>query len=327
MDVARLKSLSVSLREAVAAHGVTVSHGQALDLIAAVPGLRDWPEVIAFPDRVAACRLDADAVERIARRVTGRYEVTVRPDMLTFSLRRMSLLYRSSSGPMRRLIVTSDSSGAGHLMQSRIADQVVESHAFDTLVSGPVPPGPGPIAFYEARDAAYDHDPQIVGEVGDWNRAAPALRRWSELLVLCKACERVELWIDPDPDAQLRFVQLLSWLGAHPDVSEKLHVIHADEPLGQRGPGDARTISPRIEKVDGTHLRIAGRVWEAYGRPTPKRGSTFLPTISTGCRMCDARSCSCSASCLRSIPRWARPSACCWKSSRQARCGRRISCT
>ncbi len=46
MQIEWLESLAVDLRAALAVHGVTVSHGQALDLIAAVPGLRDWPEVM-----------------------------------------------------------------------------------------------------------------------------------------------------------------------------------------------------------------------------------------------------------------------------------------
>ncbi len=275
MNVEWLKSLAVGLRGALAEHGVTVSHGQALDLIAAVPGLRDWPEVIAFPDRVAACRFDEDAVERIARRVTGRYPVGTRPEMLTFSLRHMSLFYRSSSRSMQRLIVTSDSSGAGHLKQARIADHVIESHAFDRLVSGPIPPGQGPSAFLKAREAAYDRDPLIAGEL-EWNRAKPALRRWSELLVLCKTYERIELWIDPDPDAQLRFIQSLDWLGAHPDVVEKLYMVHADDPLGGRGPDALRTFEATADKVGAAHLRIARLAWDAYRRPSPEAWFALL---------------------------------------------------
>lgn len=199
-----------------------------------------------------------------------RHRVTTRPEMLTFSLRHMSLFYRSASDAMQRLIVTSDSSGAGHLMQSRIADQVIESHDFDPLVSDPVPPGSGPAAFYPAREAAYHHDSLIAGELYEWNRAVPALHRWRELLALCKTCERIELWIDPEPDAQLRFVQLLDWLGSHPDVIEKLYVVHADDPLGGRSADEVRTMYPHIEKVDGAHLRTAGHAWEAYRRPTPQ---------------------------------------------------------
>ena len=278
MDVAWLESLAVRLRSVLAEHGVAVSQAQALDLVAAVPGLRDWPEAMAFPDRVAACRYDDDAVDRIARRVTGLHAVTVRPEMLTFSLRHMSLFYRSSSstGATRRLIVTSDASGCGHLKQSRIADQVVVSHAFDSLVSGPVPLGPGPAAFLAAREAAYAQDPSIAHELREWNRADAALRYWSELLALCRRHERIALWIDPDPDAQLRFVQLVDWLGAHPDVIAKLHVVHADAALGERDAEDLRTMHPAIEPVGEAHLRTARAAWHAYRYPTPQAFAALL---------------------------------------------------
>ncbi len=272
MDIAWLKSLAVRLRGVLAQHGVNVSHGEALDLIAAVPGLRSWPEVMAFPERTAACSLDAEAVERVARRVTSRPEATIDPERLRSSLRNMSLFYRprSSTGATHRLIVTSDASGSGHLKQSRIADKVIVSHAFDSLVSGPVPPGEGPAAFLEAREAAFASDSTITGQWWDWNRAMEALRHWNELLALCKLYERIELWIDPGPDEQLRLVQLLDWLGVHPDVIGKLHVVHADEALGERSADDVRTLQPTIEKVSDAHLRTARAAWDAYRSPTPR---------------------------------------------------------
>jgi hypothetical protein len=58
---------------------VCVVHGQALDPIAAVPGLRNRPKGIAFPDRVAACRLDASTASRLAFRLVKRHQVKLSP--------------------------------------------------------------------------------------------------------------------------------------------------------------------------------------------------------------------------------------------------------
>jgi len=73
MDSGQLKRLAVKARELLASWEIEISHGQALDLVAALPGLRNWPEVIAFPDRVAACEIDLNATGRLARRIGTRF--------------------------------------------------------------------------------------------------------------------------------------------------------------------------------------------------------------------------------------------------------------
>jgi len=43
----------------------SVGHGQSLDLVAALPGLRNWPEVMAFPDRVGGAKDEESLLSRI----------------------------------------------------------------------------------------------------------------------------------------------------------------------------------------------------------------------------------------------------------------------
>jgi hypothetical protein len=88
MDLPQLKLLAGSLRGLLDQRGVSVVHGQALDLIAAVPGLRNWPEVLAFPDRVAACRLDASTASRLAFRLVKRHHLELSPEELVQALDR-----------------------------------------------------------------------------------------------------------------------------------------------------------------------------------------------------------------------------------------------
>lgn len=73
MDISTLKVFAQRLRAYLQQHTISVQHGQALDLVAAVPGLRNWPEVIAFPDRVAEASCDDGACQRLASRVAARY--------------------------------------------------------------------------------------------------------------------------------------------------------------------------------------------------------------------------------------------------------------
>jgi hypothetical protein len=75
MDVPQLKLLAGLVRALLEQHNVPVGHSQSLDLIAALAGLRNWPEVNAFPDRVAACNLDQGSSSRLAYRLKSKHGV------------------------------------------------------------------------------------------------------------------------------------------------------------------------------------------------------------------------------------------------------------
>lgn len=79
MDLQQLKSLAERVRALLQQHSSPIGHSQSLDLVAAVPGLRNWPEVVAFPDRVAACDLDDAAARRLAFRLNKKYQVSLSP--------------------------------------------------------------------------------------------------------------------------------------------------------------------------------------------------------------------------------------------------------
>lgn len=69
MDLQQLQLLAGRMRALLQQSNHTIGHNQSLDLIAALPGLRNWPEVRAFPDRVTACELDESSAGRLAFRV------------------------------------------------------------------------------------------------------------------------------------------------------------------------------------------------------------------------------------------------------------------
>ena len=86
MDIPQLKLLAGHIRGLLQQSSCLVGHSQALDLIAALPGLRNWPEVMAFPERVAACELDTTSASRLAYRINKRFSVEVEPKQLLASL-------------------------------------------------------------------------------------------------------------------------------------------------------------------------------------------------------------------------------------------------
>ncbi|MCZ2498916.1 hypothetical protein GN316_19305 [Xylophilus sp. Kf1] len=82
MDTQMLKVFAERLRAHLEQHQLHLKHGQALDLIAALPGLRNWPEVNAFPVRVAAGQLNDSSAERLSRRLAKIHGVSLTPVQL-----------------------------------------------------------------------------------------------------------------------------------------------------------------------------------------------------------------------------------------------------
>ena len=67
MDTQQLKQLPGRLRALLEGAAVEIGLGQALDLSASLVGLRNWPEVQAFPQRVQAREHDLSATARSNR--------------------------------------------------------------------------------------------------------------------------------------------------------------------------------------------------------------------------------------------------------------------
>lgn len=86
MDVPQLKLLAGLVRGLLEQHNVPIGHSQSLDLIAALPGLRNWPEVNAFPDRVAACELNGGTAARLAHRLHSRHNLELAAQELVAAL-------------------------------------------------------------------------------------------------------------------------------------------------------------------------------------------------------------------------------------------------
>lgn len=92
---------------------------------------------------------------------------------------------------------------------------------------------------------------------------ADILRRWRD-------AERVEFYVDPDPNSQLLMTLLLTcMLGAGVDL-RKLFLMHGPVRWGQ-----VDAFKPPIEiatslQAEGSHFEVAASVWTAYCAPTPE---------------------------------------------------------
>jgi len=156
MDTQQLKQLAGRLRALLQDVAVEIGHGQALDLSASLVGLRNWPEVQAFPQRVQAQELDLSATARLAYRLAHKYKHEV-----------------SSADLLRRLLPPSGSRNASALQiwpAGPAAGVYVTTSqaAIDALVALYQEATDGAV-FYAER-AGTKHDAAInLGEDGLWS--------------------------------------------------------------------------------------------------------------------------------------------------------------
>ena len=116
---------------------------------------------------------------------------------------------------MTRLILTTSDSGAGSLKGAGIADIVIP-FGF-RFVWGPLPSDAELTASLAPsstqRPWLWDIYRKHLGE----NRESE-----HELIDLCARCDTIELWIDPEPNAQLTLIWLLDYLRHHGTIASKL---------------------------------------------------------------------------------------------------------
>ncbi len=174
---------------------------------------------------------------------------------------------------MTRLILTTDSTGAGCLQQTGIADLVIPLGF--RFVWGPLPSPSDLVTSLSTRSR--EHDPALPRWLDDTGRRHEELRRKGlGLIELCEQCETVELWIDPEPNAQLMLVQLLDHFRSHGKLALPLTLFQADVVIGKKLPETLSEWRPPGVKILNDHLEAASLVWRAFRQPTPQHWFKLL---------------------------------------------------
>jgi hypothetical protein len=182
---------------------------------------------------------------------------------------------------MTRLILTTDASGAGGLKGARCAEIVIP---FDPrFVWGPLP-SEAELVMLLARHEAADHwlwnvYRKYFGKI-DRNEIG--------LIDFCERSETIELWIDPDPSAQLTLIWLLGYLRRHEKIASRLTLVQAETSIGDKSPKRLAKCKPAAVDVANDHFEIADIAWQAYRTPTPQawfdllnRDLSILPRLRT----------------------------------------------
>jgi hypothetical protein len=164
---------------------------------------------------------------------------------------------------MTRLILTTSDSGTGSLKQTGIADIVIP-FGF-RFVRGPLPSdtefaaalAPSATQHHWLRDIYRKH----LGESGKSEHS---------LIDLCERCDTIELWIDPEPNAQLTLIWLLDYLRSHKSITPKLALVQADAIIGNHPPEELIKWQLPTVKILNDHLETANAAWQAWRASTPQ---------------------------------------------------------
>ncbi|SDR88589.1 hypothetical protein [Bradyrhizobium canariense] len=175
---------------------------------------------------------------------------------------------------MTRLILTTNDSGSGALKGARIADIVIPfGYRF---VWGPLPSDTDIATSLMTLSSQHDQaDDNWSFRI--YRKHLGDIDSRTGLIDLCELFDTIELWIDPDPNAQLILIWLLDYLRPHEKIVSKLFLVQADTPIGSHGSEEvAAWRIPAIKILNG-HLEIAGLAWQAYRAPTPRDWFDLLP--------------------------------------------------
>jgi hypothetical protein len=168
---------------------------------------------------------------------------------------------------MTRLILTTDDSGAGALKGAGVADAVIPYHP--RLVWGPLPSETEIAKSLMPLGAEHGHanDHRLTQL---YRRHLGTIDSRTGFADLCEQFDVIDLWIDPDPNAQLILIWLLDYLRPHEEIVAKLNLVQADAMIGDHAPEQLLEWRQPPLKIRNDHLQTASAAWQAYRAPTPR---------------------------------------------------------
>ena len=171
---------------------------------------------------------------------------------------------------MERLILTTDVSSAGRIKASRSADRVIAM--CQRLIEGPLPS--------EADNTTFFGSIQIENDLKDdphhWQSwiGFPERRLLgtptSSLAQTCHEYNRIEVWVDPVPNAYLIFLQLVEALNSHSDVLARVSLAFPSQFVGDLSEAEFETTRPLAHPITPAQLDLASRAWHAHTSETPE---------------------------------------------------------
>jgi hypothetical protein len=229
MELQQLKLLAAHVRGLLKQVDSDPGHNRSLDTIAAIPGLANWPEVMAFPGRIEQAQLDLRAARRLAFRLARKHAYEVDPAELLMSLAGVVGHKVTGSpelwpsGPMPGVYVT---------MSSDAMDQLAERYTDVT---------DGALMYVERPWSSLENaiDLIMVGPVeldeAGWNDESERIK---QAAYIAGAGHRVAVLVDtPNPSQLYEDVRLLATRdGDSYNTSQLRGDVETDGNLAERHP-------------------------------------------------------------------------------------------
>jgi hypothetical protein len=169
---------------------------------------------------------------------------------------------------MTLLILTFNDSGAGALKVAELADCVIPFGL--RFVWGQLQPPSELDQLLSQRSAVREASaPHWLDNLTD-ERLDDARNHGLGLVEFCERFDAVELWVDPDPNAQLQMIWLLDYLRPHASVTSRLSLVQTDFSIGSRRPDEVVRLRPQAVAIRNDHLETASVAWTAWRAPTPE---------------------------------------------------------
>jgi hypothetical protein len=173
---------------------------------------------------------------------------------------------------MTRLILTTNSSAAGALEQAGLGDLVLAINR--RLVWARLPSGAELEAFFAPR-TTQPYDLHWLDDTPQWCLEKSGVKDRG-LIELFAECESVEVWMGPEPNAQLVLLWLLNHCRSKGAAASGLVMRHLDIAIGNMDSQRLAKLDPPAVRLTQDHLELAGRAWEAYRAPTPQKWFELL---------------------------------------------------
>jgi hypothetical protein len=177
---------------------------------------------------------------------------------------------------MTKLIVTTDSSIAGAIQQAGLADLVIAIER--RLVWGRLPSEAELDAFFAPRTT----QPRGLHWLDDtplWRLNESGVKGHG-LVELLSECDSAELWMGPEPNAQLILLWLLDQCSSEDAALSKIGIRQLNGAVGALDPDQLAKLTPSIAKPAQDHFDLASRAWRAYRAQTPQAWFDLLKTDS-----------------------------------------------
>jgi hypothetical protein len=96
-----------------------------------------------------------------------------------------------------------------------------------------------------------------------------ARKQGSGLIEFCERFGTVELWADPEPNAQLQLAWLLDHIRPHADVVSRSALVQTGAAIGNQPPTDLARQRLTAVPIRNDHLETASAAWSSWCAPTP----------------------------------------------------------